>query len=63
MFPLAKSLHSHGTRVALKGDFQVKYGRTSLHKNSLMQRGILYWNSLHTDLKQSAIDTFSRKFN
>ncbi len=62
MFPLAASIHSHGTRATLKGDFHVKYSRTSLHKNSLIQQGILYWNSLHTDLKQPAtIGTFSSK--
>ena len=62
MFTLASSIHSYGTRKALKGDLYVNHNRTSIHKNSVVQRGVEYWNSLPIHFKQpSTISTFSRK--
>ncbi len=62
MFTLAPSIHFYGTRKALKGDLYVNYNRTSIHKNSVVQRGTEYWNSLPRNFKQPAtISTFSRK--
>ena len=53
LFILCSSVHTYGTRSASKGDFYTNYNRTSLSKNSLVSRCILFWNNLKPDLKKS----------
>ena len=62
LFILNSSVHSHDTRSSSRGDFFVKQNRTSYFKNSIFQRGVLYWNSLSTKLKQSVtVSSFTRE--
>ena len=52
-FTLTSNIHSYNTRSASKKYIHVCYSRTSLFKNSLIQRGVNYWNSLSESIKTS----------
>ena len=52
-FMLTSNIHSYNTRSASKQNIYVCYSRTSLFKNSLIQRGVNYWNSLSESIKTS----------
>ena len=53
-FTLTSNIHSHNTRSASRKNIHVCYNRTSLFKNSLIQRGVNYWNSLSESIKKSS---------
>ena len=52
-FTLTSNIHSYNTRSASKKHIPVCYSRTSLFKNSLIQRGANYWNSLSESIQTS----------
>ena len=61
LFTMSSSVHSYGTRGASKGDLYINFNRTSFSKNNLTSRGILFWNNLNVELKESRrIESFSR---
>ena len=39
-------VHSYGTRASTVGNYQIKYSRTTLQKNSFSRVGAKIWNSL-----------------
>ena len=52
-FFLTSDVHSYNTRSTSRKNLFVRYNRTSLYRNSLVQRGITYWNNLNDPLKAS----------
>ena len=61
-FTLTSNIHSYNTRSAARKNLYVNYSRTSLFKNSAVQRGTLYWNSLDDSSKLSpTLSSFARK--
>ena len=61
-FTLTSNIHSYNTRSAARKNLYVNYSRTSLFKNSAVQRGTLYWNSLDDSFKSSpTLSSFARK--
>ena len=52
-FELTSNIHSYNTRSASSKNIHVCYNRTSLYKNSLIQRGVNYWNGLNESIKKS----------
>ena len=52
-FTLTSNIHAYNTRCSAKGNLFVQFNRTSKSKNSVVNRGISYWNSLNDSLKSS----------
>ena len=61
-FTLTSNVHLHCTRSTTQKKLFVHSNRTSMFKNSLVQRGIIFWNSLNETLKNSpTLLTFAKK--
>ena len=61
-FTLASNVHSCNTRSASRKHLFVQYSRTTLNKNSLVNRGISNWNKLNDALNLSpTLPTFAKK--
>ena len=52
-FTLTSNIHSYDTQSTRKTNLYVRFNRTSLFRNSLVQRGTTYWNSLSVSLKSA----------
>ena len=52
-FTLTSSIHSYKTRSTSKKNLFVPRNRTSMYKNSLVQRGVTYWNNLDDSVKSA----------
>ena len=61
-FTLTSNIHSYDTRSTRNKKLYVRFNRTSLFRNSLVQRGTTYWNSLSDSLKSSpTLSNFAKK--
>ena len=46
VFTLTSNIHAYYTRSSARGNLFVQFNRRSMSKNSVVHRGISYWNSL-----------------
>ena len=61
-FTLTSNIHSYDTQSTRKKNLYVHFNRTSLFRNSLVQRGTTYWNSLSDSLKSAlTLSKFAKK--
>ncbi len=61
-FTLTSNIHPYDTRSTRKKNLYVCFNRTSLFRNSIVQRGTTYWNSLSNSLKSAlTLANFSKK--
>jgi hypothetical protein len=61
-FTLTTGIHSYKTRSTSKKNLFVSRNRTSMYKNSLVQRGVTYWNNLDGSVKSAiTLPIFSKK--
>ena len=62
-FTLTSNIHSYSTRSTAKKNLFVCFNRTSLFKNSFVQREIQFWNSLNENIKTSLTRKKKKKIN
>ena len=61
-FTLNSNHHSYDTQSIRKKTLYVRFNRTSLFRNSLVQRGTTYWNSLSDSFKSApTLSNFAKK--
>ena len=61
-FTLISNIHAYYTRSSAWGNLFVQFNRTSMSKNSVVHRGISYWNSLDDSLKSlPSLPAFAKK--
>jgi hypothetical protein len=62
LFTLTSNIHSHYTRSTAKKNLFVSRQRTTLYQNSVVQRGVMFWNNLSYSIQSSiTLPAFTRK--
>ena len=63
LFTQIDTVHFHGTRASITGNYLVKYSRTTLQKNAFSRVGAKIWNSLPKYLRNRKKKEFTKELH